>query len=111
MVSCCSFCARDSARQESPPPSACATSSLRDASDAATCRGSLDCGATRCSEPLPQPARQSAAARTAPSSGRLVRVFLRCKLQGTLPDLLEVALLDRDSPLDELLHARVAGAV
>src|SRR5580765_1491986 len=106
-VSCCSCCARLAARQASPAARACATSSLRAASGAATAAGSFGGGATRGVGLLPQPARQTAAAKAAITSGRLVRVFLRCKLQGTLPDLLEVTLLDRDSPLDEILHAAV----
>ena len=39
----------------------------------------------------------------APTSRRLVRMFLRCKLQRSLPDSLQMTLLDRDTPLDEVL--------
>src|SRR5262245_38221811 len=96
IVSCRSCAESVSARHSSPESSTRATSSLRSASATANWRGRVGGGATSRLPSLPQPARQSAAARAAPRSRDLVRVFLLCMLQ------------DRDTPFDELLHAGVA---
>jgi len=79
----CKRCASVKARHESPAASALATASLWAASDEARGRENVGGGGADCFAP-PHALRQRAAAAAAPSSRRLVRVFLRCKAQGPL---------------------------
>src|SRR4051812_45820109 len=59
--------------------------------------------------PPPQPARTATTATR--KLGRLVRVLLGGELERRRPHGVEMALLDRQRPLDELLHLGLAGAL
>src|SRR4051794_20182757 len=111
IVRCCSCRASVSARHESPAASAEATASLWPASEDASERVNVGSGGGAVFPAPPHALRLSAAARAAASSRRLVRVFLRRKLQGSLTHGFEVPLLNRDTPFDQLLHAAVARAL
>src|SRR6186997_2318027 len=108
----CSFnsSARPAASQTSPPSRASAMASLFDASCSAVARSIAGPGGGAASPPPPPPQPARASRKRSPSLlGRsLVGVLLAREHDGPLDGLLEVPLLDRLRPIDELLHVTVA---